>query len=89
MPSGQQGAGHGCRQQPSLQLAGRTQAAADVSAVPHLQVQVHNIVAVQIDEAADHVQQQGGTCRQVALVSCQAAGILALTDGIPITFGDW
>ena len=56
--------------------------------MPHLQVQVHNVVAVQIDEAADHVQQQGGPCRQVTLVSCRVAGGLALDDDVPVSTDD-
>ena len=68
MPFGQQGADHGCRQQPSCSWQAECRLL-QVSAVPHLQVQMHNIVAVQIDQAADHVQQQGGTCRQVNLVN--------------------
>ncbi len=67
----------------AFSAAGRQNASCpQVSAAPHLQVQMHNIVAVQIDEAADHVQQQGGTCRHVTPVSCQSAGVLALNDDL-------
>ena len=62
-----------------------------VSAVPHLEVQMHNVVAVQIDQAADHVQQQGGTCRQVNLmnlVSSWVAWVLALNANMPELFAD-